>query len=93
MTPRDFDAEKQKNYEEEIATQISKEAYFRFIQKNSKTKIFRGTLWFLTGLITSIYLFWEGSKISYIVSFGTIWGFFQIASGISKIRTTKKIKF
>jgi hypothetical protein len=82
----------EKGISKEFASQISKEAYFRFLHQNSRIKINRGLLWLIGGVITSIILFQVDNKFSYIAIFGSFWGLFQVFSGISNKRSANDIK-
>lgn len=77
--------------EKEIASKISKEAYIRFLRNNARTKIVRGGLWLIGGLITSIILFQNGNKFSYLAIAGAIWGLFEMLSGISRIKSANEL--
>jgi hypothetical protein len=77
--------------EKEMASKISKEAYIKFLRENAKTKIIRGGIWLIGGLITSVILFQNGNKLSYLAIAGTIWGLFEMLSGISRIRSAKEL--
>ena len=81
----------EQNFEKEIASKISKEAYQRFLQKNGKTKMIRGIVWFIFGFLMTVWLFSENNRLSYLVCIGTIYGFFQIISGIFQMKSSKKL--
>ncbi|MBA4852299.1 hypothetical protein [Emticicia sp. BO119] len=69
--------------EKEMASRISKKAYIRFLKSSARIKIIRGSVWLVAGLLTSIFLFQYADKLSYLVILGSIWGLFQVISGIS----------
>ncbi|RYU96615.1 hypothetical protein [Emticicia agri] len=77
--------------EKEMASRISKEAYIKFLRENATTKIVRGGLWFVGGLITSVILFQNDNKGSYLAIAGAVWGLFEMLSGISRTKSAKEL--
>ncbi len=77
----------EKGFPSNVASKISKQAFYEFLKKNGKLKIIYGICWFTVCIIISFLLY----KFTYTIYGwflgGAIWGIIQLLTGILNINS------